>query len=440
MTYVEIRNRLDRCERVLTAFRDKSEMLNMSTTSRIDSIKQLEEAKLLLKQKLIILKESTQGVIATDDDQKAKELAKSGANVKLTSEGEGVEFTAEETRALAKEVVNPLVGALRKAGDEVSRVILKEVSPNKFTVHVIYKNDFEDEFTFYIEGDTLFLNDESFNKEIGEVGIKPSGEAIVHKDSIQNELMKHFNSLNEEDEMSDDDFDKVMQAQIDQEDERRSNSHTRNYDDAEAGMNEEGETDRQKYIRAFDLYKQNKNAVDNEDLKKKLMKAAKKVDIKLDLREGELFIAEEEETTSPFTSDGNISEEPTTQYKINDPSAFAQYKLNLVGKLIDSVWTPSGGNGEEILKSLEKTKNIYGYSAVSESKLEEVKDPSNSDVKDAYREAYTYETGLPFAITSFEYDSIKPQQRIQIKNLVSNEEELGDVTLIKTPEGWRLGV
>ena len=295
MTYKEVKDSLERCETILTRYKNNNDTLNNTEhTTPVNKIQQLEDVKILLKQKLTILKESTQGIITTDDDQKAKELAKSGANVKLTSEGEeGVEFTADETKSLAREVVTPLVAALRKVGDEVSRVVLKGVSANKFTVYVMYKNGFEDEFVFYIEGSTLYLNDESSNKEIGEVGIKPSGESVIHKDSIQNELMKHFNALNEEEEMSDDDFDAIMKKQIEQEDERRANSHTKNYD-FEISENTDEESDRAKYIRAFDLYKQNKTAGDNGDLKKKLLKAAKKLDIKLDLREGELTLADRE--------------------------------------------------------------------------------------------------------------------------------------------------
>ena len=304
MTYDEIKDRLNKCEVMLNHVKNGSPLPKGAFT--IERVQQLESVKQILKQKLLIMEENI-GVIQTDDENKAKELAKAGATVKLTAEQgeEGAILTREETRVLAKEVISPLVDALRTVGDEVSRVVLKDVEDASFTVYVEYSNDFEDEFSFYIESNTLHLVDFSFDKEIGEVGFKPSGEAIVHKDILKNNFVKHFEALNES-EMSNDDFDALLKQQIEDEEERKGNSYTRNYDDAEAGVaeNYDQESDREKYLRAFDMYKQNKSAVDNKDLKEKLLKAAKKLGIKLDLREGELSLADEERNpTDTITMD-----------------------------------------------------------------------------------------------------------------------------------------
>ena len=83
--------------------------------------------------------------------------------------------------------------------------------------------------------------------------------------------------------------------------------------------------------------------------------------------------------------------------------------------------------------------DLKSYIDLSEGKINEDANPTNPEIEKAYQEAYEYETGNPLFISDFEYDSVEPRQTIKIFNLVSNDEELGDVTLIKTPEGWRLG-
>ena len=52
-------------------------------------------------------------------------------------------------------------------------------------------------FSFYITDDTLHLTDFSFDKELVDVGVKPSGEALVNVDVLKNELTKHFATLRE---------------------------------------------------------------------------------------------------------------------------------------------------------------------------------------------------------------------------------------------------
>ena len=69
---------------------------------------------------------------------------------------------------------------------------------NSFDIQVNYKGEGpEDSFSFYITDDTLHLTDFSFDKELTDVGVKPSGEALVNVDVVSNELQKHFKSMNE---------------------------------------------------------------------------------------------------------------------------------------------------------------------------------------------------------------------------------------------------
>lgn len=151
-----------------------------------------------LQNKLKLIKE--EGVVTTDDPDDAEDLAKKGVKVKLTNEEEqGVQFSKQETKVIAKKVATALIEALRAAGDEIDSTKVHNIEPNSFDIYVKYKNDFEDDFVFYIDDDALHLVDFSFNKQIGQIGIKPSGQGIVHTDVIQNELLKHFKSLNEQD-------------------------------------------------------------------------------------------------------------------------------------------------------------------------------------------------------------------------------------------------
>lgn len=115
----------------------------------------------------------------------------------LNEEEEESTFTTKETKLVALEVSKALLLALREVGDEIKTAKAHHIEENSFEIYVGYKDDLEDEFSFYIKGNTLNLVDFSFTKAIGEVGIKPSGEPTVHKTIIKDNLVKHFRSLNE---------------------------------------------------------------------------------------------------------------------------------------------------------------------------------------------------------------------------------------------------
>ena len=120
------------------------------------------------------------------------------AKGKSLKETDGINFSIDETKAIAKSVGRSLIKALKSLGDEVARIKAHRLEEGSFDIHVAYKGDLgEDEFSFYITDDTLHLVDFSFDKELVEVGVKPSGEAIVNVDVLTNELLKHFRSLNE---------------------------------------------------------------------------------------------------------------------------------------------------------------------------------------------------------------------------------------------------
>ena len=78
MTYQEIKDRLSKCESTLEQLKNGS----VKPTEKI-TVKNLELLKESLEKQL---SEADKGIVYTDDEAKAKDLADQGANVKLTSE------------------------------------------------------------------------------------------------------------------------------------------------------------------------------------------------------------------------------------------------------------------------------------------------------------------------------------------------------------------
>ena len=318
MTYQEIKDRLSKCELALTQIKDGT--YNSASTLDLEKTKQkLEVIRESLTEKLRLLKEEEDmgddGFVATDDEGKAEDLAKKGVKVKLTKEQEGIEFSAEEMKVIAKKVGESLIKALRAVGDEIDTIKAHDFDINTFEVYVRYKNDFEDEFVFDVRDDKLHLVDFSFDKELVDVGIKPSGEAIINVDVLANELTKHFKSLNEQggnDQYLDKLFNIILKYTEDPDDAEKEldNYVSQGYDgfstplqanlsrdmefislvqqghDEETYNKEISEDDnpRQRYLILFDMYK-NAPRQDQERIKPQLLKAAEKLGIKLQLSE-----------------------------------------------------------------------------------------------------------------------------------------------------------
>ena len=251
MTYKEIKDRLSKCEIALNSIKDGSK--TYSTVKDLAATKsKLEMLKESLTKKLLIIKEEDEemgddGYVATDDEGAAEDLANKGVKVKLTKEEQQVTFSIGQIKDVAKEVGKALIEALRQAGDEIESIKAHSFKENSFEISVVYKSNFEDEFSFHINNSKLVLVDFSFSKELVDVGVKPSGEALINVDVLVNELTKHFKSLNESE------------------------------------VNEE-ETDSQKYLRMLDIYKK-ASRIDRDKLRHKLDKAAKQIGIKLQLSE-----------------------------------------------------------------------------------------------------------------------------------------------------------
>ena len=212
MTYQEVNDRLTKVQTALQSIQDGS-YANQTSIDVPQVTSQLQEAEAKLKEQLLILQEQETGTVATDDETKAADLAKKGVNVKLTAEQDGVQHTLEETKTIAKEIGKAVAKGLKTMGDELASMKAKNIEEGSFDIHVQYKKDTStDDFSFHISGDDLHLTDFSFDKVVGSVGVKPSGEPIVHVDVIANELVKHWKSQMREG-MSDDEWSDAEQNQ-----------------------------------------------------------------------------------------------------------------------------------------------------------------------------------------------------------------------------------
>lgn len=212
MTYQEVNDRLTRVQTALQSLQDGS-YANNTSINVPQMTSQLQEVEAKLKEQLLVLSEQEKGMVATDDEAQAEKLAKKGLNVKLTKEQEGIQFSVEETKAISREVGKAVAKGLKTMGDELASMKVKNIEEGSFDIHVQYKKDTStDDFSFYITGDDLHLVDFSFDKVVGSVGVKPSGEPIVHVDVIANELVKHWSSQMKEG-MSDEEWADAEQNQ-----------------------------------------------------------------------------------------------------------------------------------------------------------------------------------------------------------------------------------
>jgi len=209
MTYQEIKDRLSKCELTLEKFKNGVNIDTKEAQAEINKLTILKEsltkklAEAQSKTYLVTPKKGQTTAVAMSDDE--TDALKDADDVKAIKgidgedikEQEGSKFSIDETKSIAKSVGKAVAQSLKSLGDEVAHMKAKSIEENSFEIYVQYKNDADDEFSFYIIDDSLHLTDFSFDKELTDVGVKPSGEAIVNVDVLANELTKHFKSVNE---------------------------------------------------------------------------------------------------------------------------------------------------------------------------------------------------------------------------------------------------
>jgi len=212
MTYKELKNRLNKCEYALKAIKDGSHkdintidvqktttQLNIIKENLQAQIKQLKEGN--SKTYLVTPEKGQTTAVSLGDDE--KDALKDADDVKAIKgiDGEeikeGIEFSLDETKSIAKKVGKAVAKALKDSGDDVAHMKATNIETNSFEIYVEYKNNSDDSFAFHLSKNKLHLADFSFNKALVDVSVKPSGEPIIHIDVLANELVKHFTSLRE---------------------------------------------------------------------------------------------------------------------------------------------------------------------------------------------------------------------------------------------------
>lgn len=206
MTYKEIKSRLSKCESTLQAIKDGT--YNSAPKEKITATKaKLEILKESLYKKLqeadgktyLVTPKSGQTSAVSMSDKEVEALKDAddvdsikGVDGQEVKENEGLKFSIQETKAIAKVVGKAVAKALKSLGDELAHMKATDIEESSFEIYVEYKNNSDDQFSFYISDDRLHLVDFSFDKELVDVGVKPSGEPVVNVDVLSNELVKHF--------------------------------------------------------------------------------------------------------------------------------------------------------------------------------------------------------------------------------------------------------
>ena len=198
MTYEEIKQKLAVCEKALNSIKNGGyKNISEKTLNKITTIK--EGLTKLMKEQ----EDTSPGIVQTDDESKAEKLAQKGISVQLTNEDKGIQFNQNQTALIARSVGKALGRALIDGGSELESMRGTRIRPNSFDIHVIFKDNNEDDFSFYIQDDKLHLQDINLDKILVDIGTKPDGSGLVNKDVLKNEFQKHFKSLNEYDRDAD---------------------------------------------------------------------------------------------------------------------------------------------------------------------------------------------------------------------------------------------
>lgn len=111
----------------------------------------------------------------------------------LTKEGVVNEnLDLDKTQLLSKEVAKALILALKKEGEELAALKIKNLEPNSFEIYVVYKDEADDEFSFHVDGDKLKLSDFTFTEELATVDENGNVDRNEVKDNLLKTWAKHF--------------------------------------------------------------------------------------------------------------------------------------------------------------------------------------------------------------------------------------------------------
>lgn len=207
MTYEELKARLEKVQQaILTIQASTYEPTRIEGAKHLE--KQLVQLQESLQNRLKLILEMDKGVIHTDDENKAKDLAQQGVQVQLHKKGEpldtkkikeaeeGLQFDENQTKEIAKEVAKAVAMALKEDGMQIASAKIIRLEAMAFDTYFQYKDGKEDEFSFHIDQDrNIILSDFTFSEKIGEVGLKGAGTPHVNADVIKANLLKVWAKL-----------------------------------------------------------------------------------------------------------------------------------------------------------------------------------------------------------------------------------------------------
>lgn len=150
----------------------------------------------------------------TNSDIELKKEQSAASSVNLST-------VAKELRGLMEE-------ALRQSGMEVSVSSIGDVTNDSFTISIEHPNDNVETYTFTVNPTNIlsisskdYLGGEVV--ELGEIGVKASGEPIVNREIIKSELVSYFSA-----------------TPLSTDPDAETDLHAlKNYDDVEAGITQE---------------------------------------------------------------------------------------------------------------------------------------------------------------------------------------------------------
>ena len=185
MTFKELKAKLLTCEKTLKClqngtYKDLSPEDIQAKQSQLNTIKED-----ILK-KLEVLKEA----VEFEDEKDAAEFAEKNPEtpVKVVKEA----FSVVETKAIAKKVGEAVIKAYMQLGEQLNSTKVVRIDEGSFDIRVLFKNGKKDELAFHIYQEGLYLDEFEKQTELVNVGVKPSGDPIVHVDVLANALVNHF--------------------------------------------------------------------------------------------------------------------------------------------------------------------------------------------------------------------------------------------------------
>ena len=163
--------------------------------------KQLKESE---KNVLLTTKKGETSVLQEPDDDTLRKL-KTDPNVEKIKSTDGTEikeqdagFNRAEIQSISKKVGEGVLAAHKKLGEQLREAKANMFTDNGFTIQVIFKNGNEAEYDFYIEEDTLMYIGSSYDEDITDVGVLPSGEAVVNVSVIEDRFSSILNKILQE--------------------------------------------------------------------------------------------------------------------------------------------------------------------------------------------------------------------------------------------------